>query len=75
MKAYFILLGVLIFLSIAPLLGLKIYINQTGDYEARWLIIRFLYLQLIIWILCFSTLIYGAFLVLSKRLKKRQTEN
>ncbi len=52
--------------SVVPLLGLKIYISVSGNIEARWLFIKFLPLQLFVWICLGICLLYGIILLIKK---------
>ena len=58
-RKYWITLAVIACAAILPLVGLRIYISQTGDYDARWQIIRFMPLILGSWILLGLVVIYG----------------
>jgi len=61
MKARYWLVLVLLALSILPLIGLKVYIQLTGDFQARWLFVRFMYLQFAIWGGFVASAIYCAY--------------
>ena len=56
----------LLVLSVAPLLSLKLYIKASGDFEARWLFIQFLSLQLIIWIGFALSLFWGVVILIKR---------
>ncbi len=58
-KRYWIVLTILLFLSVGPTLALRIYIKLTGDFEARWLVIRFMAEQLLVWSLFLVAILVG----------------
>lgn len=59
MTRYFSLVGLLIFLSVAPMELLRAYILWTHNFDARWLVIKYMPLQVAVWIALCLTIVFG----------------
>ena len=58
---YKLVFWLLLILSVGPLLGLKAYIFLTGDLDARWLFVRFLPVQILVWGLFLLVILLGIY--------------